>query len=334
MKNMKIPIIIIAVLIVVFFMMGPYYILEEGQQAVVRRLGKVVNTETEAGFKFKLPVADDVIKYPKRIQSWDGDAKRLPTEENQFIFVDTTARWQITDVKLFYSRVKTIPQAQSRLDDIIDSTVRKVIASSPLREAVRNSNVINEIERKNVFQGQGAGADSTKSEEDRKSLIASTFTKSTYESVVQGRVMLSDEMLKVARENVKEFGVTLIDIIIRQIKYSDDLTQSVYNRMIKERNQIAQAFRSDGEGEKAKWLGKREKELRSIRSGAERTAKEIKAKADQKALEVRNQAYEKDIDFADFWMALQQYQKILPKMNKILTTDFEFFKYLYKKSGK
>jgi membrane protease subunit HflC len=104
--------------------------------------------------------------------------------------------------------------------------------------------------------------------------------------------------------------------------------------MIKERNQIARAFRSDGEGEKAIWLGKMDKELKTIQSEAEKQAKEIKAAADREALEIRNKAYSKDPEFADFWMAMDQYEKQLPKMKKVLSTDFEFFKYLYKKSGK
>jgi membrane protease subunit HflC len=332
MKKSKITAIVIAVLIVIFFMMGPYFILEEGEQAVVRRFGEVVRTATDAGLKFKLPLFEDVRKYPKKIQSWDGQAQRLPTEENQFIWVDTTARWQITDVKLFYSRLKDINSAQSRLDDIIDSSVRKVIARNLLREAIRNSNVINEIERKNVFQtdSEAKGED----DDSKKSIISSTYTNVVYDNIQIGRGKLSDEMLSEASENITEYGITLIDIIIRQIKYSDDLTKSVYDRMIKERNQIAQAFRSDGEGERAKWLGRMEKELRTIQSDAERQAKEIKAKADGEALDIRNRAYSRDADFAEFWMALVQYEKLLPKMKKILTTDLEFFKYLYKKSGR
>jgi len=319
---------VIGVLIIIFFLMGPYFIVEEGEMAIVTRFGKIIKTESDAGLKFKIPVIDQVSKYSKKIQSWDGDARRLPTEENQFVWVDATARWRISDLKKFYESVGTISQAQSRLDDVIDSSVRKIIANNLLRESVRNSNVINEIERRNVFQ--------TKDENMEKSddQVISTFTNVRYANINKGRVTLSDEMLNAAKEITPQYGIKLIDIIIRQIKYSDDLTQSVYNRMIKERNQIAQAFRSDGEGENARWLGKMKRELLSITSEAEKTAKEKKAKADALALEIRNRAYSKDADFADFWMAIVQYQKVLPKMKKILTTDFEFFKYLYKKSGK
>ena len=52
-----------------------------------------------------MPVVDNVTKYTKKLLSWDGDAQRIPTKENQFIWVDATARWYISDVALFYETV-------------------------------------------------------------------------------------------------------------------------------------------------------------------------------------------------------------------------------------
>jgi membrane protease subunit HflC len=334
MKNTKSTLIIIVVLVVLFMLLKPYFIITEGKQAVVTRFGKIVNTVSDAGFHFKTPMIDNVVTFPKKIQSWDGDAERFPTQENQFIWVDATARWKITDLKLFYESVGSIPQAHSRLDDVIDSSVRKIISRNLLREAIRNSNVINEIKRSDAFSNQQGGKLSKAAEEKKNIRVTSTFTDTKYEEITKGRQKLSDEMLAEARTTTPKYGIELIDIVIRQIKYSDDLTKSVHNRMIKERNQVAQAFRSDGEGEKANWLGKMEKELRSIKSEAERKAKEIKAKADGEALEIRNKAYARDPEFAEFYMALTQYQELLPKMEKILTTDFEYFKYLYNKLGR
>lgn len=328
MKKAKVIGIVAVVLVLIFFLMGPYFIVEEGELAVVTRFGKIVGWEADAGLKFKWPIFDKVSKYPKKIQSWDGEAQRFPTEENQLIWVDITARWKIVDPKLFYESLGTIPQAHSRLDDVINSSARQVIADNQLREAVRNSNLINEIERKDVYKTQTGP---TEVGESASSI--STFTKVTYEAIITGRQKLSDEMLSISTQITPKYGIQLIDVIIRQIKYSDDITQNVYKQMIKERNQIAQAFRSDGEGEKAKWLGKMEKELLEIRSDAERQAKTIKAKADGEALDIRNKAYSQDTEFAEFWMAMVQYQKLLPNMKKILTTDMEFFKYLYKKMG-
>ncbi len=329
MKKTLIIVAVIGAVLIITALLGPYFMVTEGEQAVVIQFGKIVRVETDAGIKGKIPFIENVVKYTKKVQSWDGAAQRLPTSENQFIWVDTTARWKITDPKKFYESVGSIQQAHARLDDVIDSEVRKVIARNPLREAVRNSNVISQIKRENMLLSVAGAAESIENLAN-----ISTLAEITYEPILKGRRALSEEMLAEASAIMPQYGMELIDILIRQIKYSDDLTQSVYDRMIKERNQIAQAFRSDGEGEKAKWLGQMSRELALVQSDAERKAKEIKAKADAQALAIRNQAYSRDPDFADYWMALEEYKALLPKFDKTLTTDSDFFKYLYSKRGR
>jgi membrane protease subunit HflC len=313
--------------IIVFLMLGPLWTLQEGEQAVLLQFGRIVATHQEAGLKLKTPVIDRVVKFPEKILSWDGAAQRIPTEENQFIWVDTTARWRITDPKLFYESVTSTDQAASRLDDIIDSEVRKIISRNPLTEAVRNSDVINEIERRNVFATAGA------ENEIDDSVIVDTFTQVTFPSIQTGRSRLSDQVLTEARRLIPQFGVELIDVIIRQIKYSDDLTESVYNRMIADRHQIAQAFRSDGEGQKADWLGQRSRELNVVLSAARRRAEEIKGDADAQAANIYSEAYNQDPEFYEFWKAIESYRTLMPRFRKVLTTDAEFFKYLYRKEG-
>ena len=327
MKKLITVLVVLVVIGVIFMMVGPLYIIEEGQQAVVVQFGKIVRVEIDAGLKFKLPFVDNVVRYSKKVLSWDGAAQRLPTAENQFIWVDTTARWQITDPKKFYESVGTISQAQSRLDDVIDSSVRKVVSTEQLREAVRNSNVINEIKRKDVFQ--------TTAEEGKEEEIPITiFAVTLYDEINKGRNILSDEMLNEAAKITPQYGLKLIDIIIRQIKYSDDLTESVYNRMITERNKIAQAFRSDGEGKKASWMGQMQKELDSITSGAYKSAEEIKGNADALAAAIYALAYRQDPEFYRFWKSIESYRTLLPKFRKTLTTEPEYFDYLYNPEGR
>ncbi|MGD0727280.1 MAG: protease modulator HflC [Spirochaetia bacterium] len=329
MRKTIIILVIIGVALIIISLLGPYYILVEGEQAVVVQFGRIVRVDTQAGLKYKVPFVESVVKYSKKVQSWDGNAQRIPTSENQFIWVDTTARWRISDPKKFYESVGSMTQAQGRMDDVIDSEVRKIISKNPLREAVRDSNVISQIKRSNVLASVAGSAESTQALSN-----ISTLAEIKYEDIQTGRRALSIDMRENARSIMPQYGMELIDVLIRQIKYSDDLTPSVFDRMIKERNQIAQAFRSDGEGEKAKWLGQTTRELKQIQSDAERKAKEIKAKADAEALAIRNRAYSQDPDFADYWMALEEYKTILPKFNKTLTTDGDFYKYLYNKRGR
>ena len=320
-------VVIILVIVIIIFAAGPFFILYEGEQAVVTRFGAIINSETDAGLKFKMPFVDNVVKYPKKLLSWDGNAQRIPTAENQFIWVDATARWQIIDPVKFYESVTTLEQAYARMDDVIDSSVRTVISENLLREAVRNSNYINELEPE----------DSINIEDEESSTYLrnlTTVTDDTQELIVKGREKLSDEMYNSTKLIVPQYGIEVKDIIIRQIRYSDDLTQSVFNRMMKERNQVAQAFRSYGEGQKAEWLGKLDNDKRSILSEAYNKSENIKGKADAEATRIYSESYREDPEFFEFWRSIESYRKVLPNFNKTLTTDMEYFNYLYEQNGR
>jgi len=310
----------------VILIAGPFYILNEGEQSAVVRFGQIVSIQTDAGLKFKSPFVDNVVIYPKKILSWDGEPQRIPTLEKQFIWVDTTARWRISDPAKFYASVSTLNGAYGRLDNVIDSAVRTIVTQNYLREAVRNSNSIQQSKSMESFEtGDAAGSEA---------LGQLTQVEATHESIAKGRRALAQAMVGVARELTPEYGMEILDVQIRQIKYSDELTESVYNRMISERNQIAQAFRSFGEGKKAEWLGKQENEKRSLLSAAYMESETIKGRADAEATRIYADTYSRDPQFFTFWRALESYKLTLPKFNKTLSTNMDYFRFLYGTSGK
>ena len=326
MKRLAVILAVAVVALVVFVALGPFYVVREGEQALVVRLGKIVSVQTEAGLKIRSPFVDNVVKYPKKILSWDGMPERIQTKENQYIWVDTTARWKISDPVKFYESVGTIEGGYGRLDDVIDSSVRTVISSNFLREAVRNSNRLIGTETKESFQ--------TGDSEGSAALDQLTQSDISYEGIEKGRDKLSRDMLTAIQGIVPSYGIEVLDIVPRQIKYSDELTESVYQRMIKERNQIAQAFRSYGEGKKAEWFGKLENEKRSILSGAYQKAETAKGKADAEASRIYAEAYGRDPAFFDFWRAVESYRQTLPGFNKTISTDMDYFRYLYGTKGR
>ena len=266
--------------------------LNEGEQAVVVRFGKIVAFHTSAGLKWRSPFVDTVMKYPKKLMSWDGEPQRIPTKENQFIYVDTTARWRIVDPIKFYESVNTLDGAFSKLSDVIDSAVRTVISSNYLREAVRSSDEILSESQVESFQ--------TGDIENNTTLQQLAITQTQYEKIEKGRLVLAEEMKTLVSEIVPSFGIEVVDILPRQIKYSDELSESVYQRMIKERNQIAQAFRAYGEGKKAEWLGKLENEKRTILSSAYAKGESIKGKADAEASKIYADSFGRDPSFFEF----------------------------------
>ena len=137
-----------------------FFIVNEFEQAIVLQFGKPIgNSKTESGIYFKVPFINNVIKFEKRILEWDGAATEIPTkgmkdkssnsivnqrekQETTNIFIDTFARWRITDPLKFYTRVNNERSAQSRLDGIIDGKIRDKIAPKYINDVVKNSNQI------------------------------------------------------------------------------------------------------------------------------------------------------------------------------------------------
>ena len=324
MKKFVTGLIIIFALIFIFVLMGPLYIVNEGNQVVVTRFGSIVKTHTDAGLHIKIPFLDKVTTYPKLVLSLDGDAQRIPTKENQFIIVDTTSRWRISDPEKFYQSFKDLNSAYNKLSDIIDSSTRTVITQNRLSEIVRSSNIINE----------NKAAESSVQDDETKE-IENLVTESTANELVSfGRSELCKQMTEDANKLVPEYGIELIDIVPRQIKYSDELTESVYNRMIKDRSQVAQAYRSLGEGKKAEWLGKLESEKRTIASEAYRKSEEIKGNADAQAAKIYADAYNADPEFYTFWKSMESYKNTLKDFKATYSTEMDYFDYLYSANGR
>ena len=321
MKKTITTIIIAFVILLAIIIAGPLYVINEGEQAVIVQLGRITKIVTTAGLKVKVPFIDEVVRYPKKIMAWDGEARLVPTAERQFIFVDVVARWRIEDPKVFYESINTVDRAYSKLAEIIDSAVRTVVAENPLVESVRNSNII--MER--TIDTNDIGIN----EEIDAEIISTVQSNTSYEQVEKGRRQLAEEILMRSRIMVPEYGIELIDVVTRQISYSQELTTSVYARMIRERNQIAMYFRSDGEGRKAEILGKMDNEKRSILSAAYQQAEIIKGRADAEATRIYADAYNRDRGFFEFWRAIESYRQTMPKFDKTLTTDMEYFRYLY-----
>ncbi|MBO4857096.1 MAG: protease modulator HflC [Treponema sp.] len=314
--------ITLVILLILFLAAGPLYIVNEGTQVVVTRFSKIVSSHTDAGLHFKVPFLDHVIEYPKLILSLDGDEQRIPTKENQYIIVDTTSRWRITDPEAFYKNFQTLANSYNKLSDIIDSSCRTVITQNRMSEIVRSSNIINE----------------TKEEEqtDEETIEINNLVNAdtTNEVVTKGRNVLCKQMTEKAQNEVRGWGIELLDIVPRQVKYSAELNESVYNSMIKDRNQVAQAYRSLGEGKKAEWLGRLENDKRKITSEAYRKSEEIKGAADAEAAAIYAAAYNKDIEFYTFWKSMESYKQNLKDYPATYSTKMDYFNYLYGADGK
>jgi membrane protease subunit HflC len=305
---MKSKALIIPLVIVLFVLYQGIYTVDETQQVVVTQFGKPVGDPiTEPGLNFKIPFVQTISYFPKNLLQWDGDPSQIPTLDKTYIYVDTFARWKIVDPLKFFQTVNNVVGGLARLDDIIDAAVRNFIAQNPLIETVRWTNRELDVTEEGMEQ--------------------TTHTRVTAE-ITTGRQNIVRGILNQANPKLKEFGILLIDVQIKRLNYVEEVRRSVYGRMIAERKQIAERFRSEGEGESRKIEGDRERDLKEITSVAYRKSQEIKGKADAEATLIYARAYNEDPDFYSFLQTLDIYKKTMDKdTTLVLSTDSDFLRY-------
>jgi len=303
-------VLVVLALILALLVLSSVFVVDEGQQAIKTRFGEPIGAPiTEPGLKWKVPLVDRLYVLEKRFLEWDGRVTNMQTREKQPILVDTYARWRILDPLLFFQRLRTEVQAQARLDGILNGEVRDAVARYDLAELIRTS------DREPV---QDAVLDSA----------------DKLEEIAHGREVIRQEILKNASQRVRQadLGIELLDVQFKRINYVDAVRDSVYQRMIAERNRIADRFRSEGQAEAARIRGTKERELQSIQSEAFRLAQEIIGKADAEATEIYARAYDQSADSRAFYAFLKSMETYGETFDAetwlVLSTSGEFYRYL------
>lgn len=296
-------------LAVLILALASIFVLDETQQAIVTQFGKPVGgSRTTPGLHFKAPLIHKVQILDKRYLKWDGDPNQVPTQDKKFIFVDTYARWQITDPLQFYIRLRDERSGQSRLDDILDGETRNAVASVELIDIVRSMNRTPETSEAYLQEIE------------------------SLDSIKVGREKIEKVILEKANMRTSDLGIVILDVRIKRINYVEEVRNNVYDRMISERNRIADQFRSEGQGEARRITGNRERDLAKIQSEAVKEAEEIKGRADAEATNIYAAAYNRSSqarDLYSFLRAMETLEKSFDdKTSLILTTDSELYQYL------
>jgi membrane protease subunit HflC len=294
--------------------LGGTYTIDEAEQAVVLQFGKPVGDPvTEPGLHFKVPFIQEVRRFEKRLLVWDGAPNQIPTSGREFISVDTTARWRISDPLTFLQSVTNEIGAQSRLDDIIDSVVRDEISGTNLVDIVRSADwevTDEDLERMEVVGVEGGD----------KALMA---------PVQVGRQRLTRRVLTEAQSRTPQYGIEVVDVRLKRLNYIEDVRRQVFSRMTSERERIAEKYRSEGAGEASRIKGETERRLAEISSEAKRKAEIIRGEADAEATRIYSDAYGADPAFYAFSRTLESYQKTLGEETVLVVgLDSPYFEFL------
>jgi membrane protease subunit HflC len=299
----------IAVLIV---LRSSIFVVNEAEQVIITQFGKPIGRQIDTpGLKLKMPFIQKANRFEKRYLEWDGYRNELPTRDKRFIWVDTYARWRISDPLLYFQRLRDERGAQTRLDDILDGETRNAIANNDLIEVIRSSNREAEV-----------GLVSEIIED-----VADTLA-----TIEVGRDNIRQDILAAAQSRTSDLGIEILDFQFKRINYVEEVRQKVYERMITERKRIADRYRSEGEGEASRIRGERGRDLKRIQSDAYRQAQAIVGRADSTATAIYAAAYDVSPttrDFYRFLKTMESYQATVdPETWLIMSTDSEFYEYL------
>ncbi len=308
---MRLSSIVLALAVVGGFLVfgGAFFSVRETDTVILTQFGAPVGSPiSEPGLHWKMPFVQEVNRIEKRVLEFDGPAVRMPTKDKTYIEVDTFARWRISDPAKWYVTLRNERSAQSRIEDIIGSETRAAVASHELIEVVR-------------------------SDRNRTAAIDPTAQgAATLRPARRGRKELEKDILAAAAPKLAALGMELLDVRFKRVNYTPEVLDPIHQRMKSERMQIAQRFRSEGEGEAARILGRKERRLREVESEAYKKVQEVRGAADAEATRVYAEAYDKNAEAREFYAflkTLDTYRSVLGnRTNLVLSTDSDLFKLL------
>jgi len=283
MNRLANPLVMIGLALLLLLLSSMVFTVDVRERALKLRLGKVDVSEYEPGLHFKLPLADRVFKFDRRILTLDVQPERVLTNEKKNVIVDSFIKWKIADTEKFYTRLGgRESQASSRLTQFVREGVKDAFGRRTIREVV-------------------SSARSTLREEIQASVDA----------------------------QAKDLGIDIIDVRIKKVELPDDVRESVYQRMEKDRAKIAREIRSEGEESAKKIRASADRSREELLANAYSTAEQTRGDGDAESARIYAEAYTQNPEFYSLYRSLSAYRSAFSGSSDVLLLkpDSQFFQY-------
>ncbi len=280
--------IIVAVIAIIVGRMT-LFVVDEREHALKLQFREIVRADYEPGLHFKWPIAQDVVKFPDRILTYEDNEEKFLTGEKKNLIVDYFVTWRITDPGQYYRSVRgNEGLAQERLAAIVKEGIKAAISRRTVQEVVSAE-----------------------------------------------RSELMDQMLIEARSRSPELGIEVVDVRVKRIDLSEEVSDSVYQRMREERRRTAAELRAEGNEEAQRIEADAERQRTVILAEAYRDSERLRGEGDARAADIYAQAFNRDPDFYAFYRSMSAYRQAIggPQDVLVLQPDSDFFKYLQSQFG-
>lgn len=294
MKQWSTP-ILLAVVGVLALVGTTVFTVYESERAIVARLGELRSNKQGQvillgpGLHFKLPVVDNLYRFDARLNMTEIPSERIMTKDKELLMVDLFIQWRIHDFPLFYN------------------------STHGSNEGMANRDRAEQLLRQNV-----------------KGVLHAEFGQRTLQNVVSGeRKQLMSKLVERTGENVKGYGMEIVDIRINRVDYPPEVNDKVFARMSSERKQAAVAFRANGESKAAMIRAEADRDAQVMIAQAKKEAEQLRGEGDATAAQIYADSFSRAPEFYEFYRSLEAYQKALRDKKDILVlkSDNPFFKF-------
>lgn len=306
-KKIAIPIVIVIVILLLF---NSLYITAENQYSVVKQFGKIVNTNDTAGIRFKIPFVQDISYVPKSKQIYDLTPSEVITSDKKTMIVDAYILWKVEDAKTYTQTLNaSASTAQGRIDVIVFNAIKTTISSMTQEELIASRD-----SAMNIKVTDSTLDDIQINDIDSEDGTASTGNK-------EDVIVISERLKNCIGTQCDQYGIKITDVKIKVLDLPDENKEAVYNRMITERNNIAAAYKAQGEAEAKKIRNTTDAEVQVMLSEAQAKADATIAEGEAEYMRILSEAYN-DEGKADFYMFSLQLDTIKESVVNGNTTIF------------
>lgn len=310
MKKKYVIILLICILAIILFA-NSTYTTQENEYSVVKQFGKIVDTNNTAGLRFKVPFIQSVNYVSKATQIYDLPSSEAITSDKKTMIVDAYVLWEVTDAKAYTSSLNaSLATAQGRIDVIVYNAIKTTISSMTQEELIASRDTSVEI-------------DATDSELEDVEIndLSGDGEQPVKEDV--DVIVISDRLKNHVGNQCDQYGIVIRDIKIKVLDLPDENKEAVYTRMITERNNIAAAYKAQGESEAQIIRNTTDAEVSVMLSEAQAQADATVGEGEAEYMKILADAYndEEKADFYRFSLQLDALKEAVTNGNTTVFLD-------------
>ncbi len=181
-----------------------------------------------------------------------------------------------------------------------------------------------------IKEGGEAAAEDRLSKVVNAGLRAEFGVRTVHDVIAGERGVIMDNLRKKADQDARQMGIEVVDVRLKRVDYSEEISKSVFDRMIAERKRLANQLRSEGAAASEKIRADADKQREVIIAEAYREAQKVKGEGDAKAAEIYNQSYSRNPEFYAFYRSQEAYKNSFKSKSDVMVLDpnSDFFKYM------